>query len=165
MPAYNNPYYGPTYMPASYQPPVIGQASFAPYTQQSFAPAQTPVQQPVCKVEWVDGEIEARGHQIPQGVSQLYMFDTNSQTIYLKSLNQMGIPNPMQIMHYTVEEAQTNLPAGQSGSTPDMSQYVTKQDFDALRQEIRNLQMSGQNNQSGQNQNGSENIRSKGGNR
>ena len=161
MPAYNNPYYGPTYMQNAYSAPVLGQASYAPYPQQSYAPA--PVQQPVCKVEWVDGEIEARGHQIPQGVSQLYMFDTNSQTIYLKSLNQMGIPNPMQIMHYTLEEAPANLTSGQSGAAQDMSQYVTKSDLDQLRQEIRSLQQGGSN---GQNQNGSGNeSRSRGGNR
>lgn len=161
MPAYNNPYYGPTYLQNAYPAQPMGQASYAPYPQQSYMPA--PVQQPVCKVEWVDGEIEARGHQIPQGVSQLYMFDTNSQTIYLKSLNQMGIPNPMQIMHYTLEEAPANLTSGQSGNGPDMSQYVTKSDFDQLRQEIRSLQQSGA---SSQNQNGSGNeSRSRGGNR
>ena len=74
----------------------------------------------------------------------------------------MGIPNPMQIMHYTLEEAPANLTSGQSGAAQDMSQYVTKSDLDQLRQEIRSLQQSGPN---GQNQNGSENSRNKGGNR
>lgn len=159
MPSYNNPYYGPTYTPMNYSVP-----SYAPYQQM-------PVQQsyalgPACAMAWVDGEIEARGRQMPQGVTQFAMWDMNKQVIYLKSLNQTGMPNPMQILHYTIDEQQSMLPAGQSGENGargntsganqvDTSQFVTKQDFEQLRNEIRNLS----------HQNGSNSGQNNGGNR
>lgn len=181
MPSYYNPYqfYQPAYMP---------QAS---YTNMPVAPVvqQAPVQAsyatgPNCAMAWVDGEIEARGRQMPQGATQFAMWDTNKQVIYLKSLNPMGMPNPMQILHYTMEEQQNNLPAGQSGSSPardengnemgarfgpsgaaapDMSQYVTKEDLNQMKAEIRNM-LASQNNQnsSGSNQNGSGNSNNHG---
>lgn len=128
------------------------------YAQQSYAPSPMPQQsfatQPTIAAVWVDGEVEARGKSIPQGVSQFFMVDVNNQKIYWKSLNQMGMPNPMQILNFTIEGQQQNLPAGQSGTNysgysgdnnqsghQDMSQFVTKQDFEQLRNEIR--QMSG----------------------
>ena len=196
MPSYINPYFGPTYYPVS------NTGGYIPQYQQM---QQMPVQQsysmgPACAMAWVDGEIEARGRQMPQGVTQLAMWDTNRQVIYLKSLNQMGMPNPMQILHYTIDDQQNILPSGQNGeggnsgnvngasnaSGPDMSQYVTKRDFDQLRNEIRALSRGsgasyantnvggGSNTVSGtgagtgavnSNQNGSNNSGSRGGSR
>lgn len=165
MPSYYNPN---LYYPASYQGayPYAMPQMMQPPVQQSYAPG------PACAMAWVDGEIEARGRQMPQGVTQYAMWDTNKQVIYLKSLNQMGMPNPMQIIHYTIEESGNNtsaLPAGQSGDanmnassqSQDTNQYVTKQDFEELRNEIRNISKSG--NSSG-NQNGN-NSGNRGGNR
>lgn len=151
------------YTPGSYFPPTYQ----SPISYTAYNPPVMPMMQPQsysqgsnCAMAWVDGEIEARGRQMPQGVTQYAMWDTNKQVIYLKSLNQMGMPNPMQIIHYTMEETQSALPEGNtsSASAPDMSQYVTKQDFEQLREEIKN--MSRQNNQ-----NGSNNSMNRGGNK
>jgi len=157
---YNNPYY-----PATYQSPLaMGQASFAPYN--GYMPQQSYANGPSCAMGWVEGEIEARGRQMPQGVTQYAMWDTNQQKIYVKSLNQMGMPNPMQILTYTVEEqpAQSALPSGgvnsnsgnnmSGGDHPDMSQYVTKDDLEQLKNEIRSLNKSQAGMSSGNNQNG-----------
>lgn len=173
MPNYYNPYY---------TQPVVSQTSFSPYNSytpmmpamqpQSYAPG------PSCAMAWVDGEIEARGRQMPQGVTQYAMWDTNKQVIYLKSLNQMGMPNPMQIIHYTIDDQNQNQSALTSGQNVensnnsgnvsfdmDTSQFVTKQDFEQLRNEIRNLNRSG-NTSTNQNGNGnSESSRNRGGNR
>lgn len=171
MPAFSNPYYGPTYAGASY--------GYPGYSGTPTMPAQSYASQPSVAAAWVEGEIEAHGRQMPQGVTQFFMFDANRQKIYLKSLNQMGMPNPMQTLSFTIDDQpQGNLPAGQSGamgytngqSGHDMSQYVTRQDFDQLRNEIRQMTQSGANggnsNMSGQNgsanQNGGGN---RGGNR
>lgn len=159
MAGYYNPY---NFYPVQY----ANQMGYAGY---SGAPAQQPVmmQQPQttgpnCAMAWVDGEIEARGRQIPQGVTQLAMWDTNSPKIYLKSINQMGMPNPMQILTYTMEEAQAALPAGQSGDNHvDLSNYATKDEISQLRDEIRNL-MQRQNQNGSTNNNGNQN---RGGNR
>ena len=153
MPQYWNPnnFYPATYHVMSFTPSPMPQQSYA--TQPSIAAA------------WVDGEMEARGKSIPQGVSQFFMVDVNNQKIYWKSLNQMGMPNPMQVLNFTIEGQQQNLSSGMSGDTqpqmPDMSQFATKQDFEALRNEIRQMGQSGysgtnnsnNNNTSGQNGN------------
>lgn len=155
----------------------------ASYAQQSYMPAPMPQQsyavQPTIAAVWVDGEMEARGKSIPQGVSQFFMVDVNNQKIYWKSLNQMGMPNPMQTLNFTIEGQQQNLPAGNSGTNysgysgdngqsghHDMSQYVTKQDLEQLRSEIRQMNQSGTNgnsNTSGASNTGNQSNR--GGNR
>lgn len=155
MPQYWNPTnnYSGTYPQMSY--------AMQPVYQQSYAP------QPSIAAAWVDGEMEARGKSIPQGVSQFFMVDVNNQKIYWKSLNPMGMPNPMQILNFTIEGQQQNLPAGSGMSgdanrMTDTSQFATKQDFEALRNEIRQMAQSGysganntnnSNAQSGQNGN------------
>ena len=159
MPNYWNPN---NLYPATY--PQMGYSGM-PMQQQSYA------QQPIFQVTWVDGEIEARGRQIPQGVTQFYMFDTNKPVIYLKSVNQMGMPNPMQILDYTIRENNSqNLLSGQTMSGTnnniDMSQYVTKQDLEVLRNEIRQMGQSGANS-TGSNQSSANNNQNgnRGGNR
>ena len=134
---------------------------------------------------WVDGEIGAKAYQLPAGCtpnSPIPLWDTNDLVIYLKSYNQYGMPNPLQKIHYTMDDIQQNnngfLMSGSNGnnngnnnmsgnSSPDMSQYVTKNDFDQLRQEIRNMNM--QHNQNNQNQqsgmNGNNQNGSRGGNK
>lgn len=156
MPNYFNPY---NFYPVSY----ANQMGYSGVpVQQNFTQPQT---QPInnCAMAWVDGEIEARGRQMPVGVTQLAMWDTNRPVIYLKSLNQMGMPNPMQIIHYTVEEAQQALTSGQAvpesdnTSKPDMSQYVTKEELRETINSLSNKGYSGSNNQANasRNQNGS----------
>lgn len=158
MPNYWNPnnMYPATY--PQYQMPMMPQQSFA-------APS-------TIAAAWVESEMEARGKSMPQGVTQFFMFDANQQKIYLKSLNQMGMPNPMQTLSFTIDPQQ-NLPAGQSGNmsgtnATDMSNYVTRQDFEQLRNEIRQMNqsgaMNGNSNNSG-NQNGGNSNGNRGGNR
>ena len=157
--------------PSNMYPVTYPQFQMPMMPQQSFT-------QPTIAAAWVESEMEARGKSMPQGVNQFFMFDANQQKIYLKSLNQMGMPNPMQTLNFTMENQQQNLPAGQSGmmsgTGQDMSNYVTRQDFEQLRNEIRQMNQSGaangnsNNSVNGQsyanNQNGSSNG-NRGGNR
>ena len=179
MPAYNNPYYGPTYGQVSYNGGYVPQQSYTPIqmpAQQSYTPA--PVQQPKV-MEWVEGEIGAKAFQMPAGWpanTPIPLWDSTDTVIYLKSWSPMGIPNPMQKLRYEMPEQQNqallsgSVGNGQSGNL-DMSQYVTKQDFDQLRNEIRQMNQGGANvgqNNSGNNQNGSnpgQNGGNRGGNR
>lgn len=160
MPNYWNPN---NFYPVTY--PMSGYSGYSGLPNQpQMQVSQTPN---TYAMAWVDGEIEARGRQMPQGVTQYAMWDANQPKIYLKSLNQMGMPNPMQILHYTVEEAQSALPAGgqQSGApSPDMSQYVTKQELENFRNEMHQMQSgnsgtnySGNNQNSGRNNSGAQN--------
>lgn len=136
---YGNAGYGQMYPQQSYQAPV----------QQSYAPAQGQ------GIDWVDGEAAARAMQLPAGVTQHAMWDINEPVIYLKSVNQMGMPNPLRKIRYTMEDVQQSggqsqalLTGGESGAehgSPDMSQYlrrdetqgfVKKDDLERMKTEL-----------------------------
>ena len=93
-------------------------------------------------MEWVDGEVGAKAFQMPQGwpaETPIVLWDNSEKKIYLKSWNQMGMPNPMQELDYEIKE-RTNpalLPSNISGA--EASNYVTKEDFDQLKQELKNM--------------------------
>ena len=122
--AYYNPYYYSQY----------------PYYQSG----QTYNTPNIKSMEWVDGEVGARAFQMPAGwppETPIVLWDNSEKKIYLKSWNNAGMPNPMQELDYTIKE-RTNpalLPQSISGDTQDMSKYVTKEDFEELKKEIRNM--------------------------
>lgn len=107
------------------------------------------------EIEWVDGEVGAKAYQVPAGMTKpVALWDTNDTVIYLKSVNQYGIPNPIQKIHYRMEEMvpkymgqdQAKLESGdaQTETKPDMTGYVRKDELDAMKEElkeaIRNMQ-------------------------
>lgn len=76
------------------------------------------------------------------------LWDSNDPIIYLKSTNQMGIPNPIRRIRYTMEEEQQSTPLLSSQAsnnnepiyvTPDMSDYVRHDDLNQLKEEIRTM--------------------------
>ena len=105
--------------------------------QQSFAPQM----QIKGEIEWVDGEVGARAYQIPQGCTKpVALWDTNDTIIYLKSMNPMGMPNPLQKIHYKMEEAVPKY-MGQSGtanleSGEPKTDYVRRDEMDAMKEEL-----------------------------
>lgn len=150
------------YMPTVYGNNMYPQMSYAQVpVQQSYA-AQQPVQnQPQGSqgIIWVDGEVGAKAYQLMPGqAGPVALWDTNDTVIYLKSVNQMGMPNPLQKIHYTMEEQQnqSKLPAGNMSGASGNDGYATKEDLESIRNEIRDLLQKNQ--QSGAtpgNQNGS----------
>ena len=110
------------------------------YPYNMYQPAQSFTQN-VKSMEWVDGEVGAKAFQMPQGwpaETPIVLWDNSDKKIYLKSWNQMGMPNPMQELTYEIKE-RTNpalLPGNISG---DMSQYVTKEDLEQFKQELRGM--------------------------
>lgn len=131
------------YLPATYNPSWgysgVGQQMYPNYQQQSMAqqPQQTP--QTGQGLIWVDGEVGAKAYQLPANLppnQPIALWDTNDTVIYLKSVNPMGMPNPLQKAHYRLEEYKTANP-GQIGDTgPNMSDYVRKDDMDRMKQEL-----------------------------
>ena len=100
------------------------------------------------EIEWVDGEAAAKSYQIPAGMTKpIALWDTNDTVIYLKSMNPMGMPNPLQKIHYKMEEhvpkymgqEQAKLESGDTAQIPqhDMSQYVRKDELDAMKEELK----------------------------
>ena len=126
---------------------------YIPYNSGYTAPQ---IQPQVKAMEWVEGEVGARAYQMPSGWpvnTPIALWDSTDTVIYLKSVNAIGMPNPLQKLKYTIEEPPAAML--QSGAqAPDMSQYVTKQDLDAFRQELKNMQRTSQHNE---NQNGNGN--------
>lgn len=168
MPNYYNPY---NFYPATYanqmgysgmpmQQPQMSQMPQQSYTAQA--------QQGPKMMEWVEGEVGAKAFQMPNGWpanSPIPLWDSTDTVIYLKSWGPMGIPNPMQKLRYEMPEQQNQalLNSGSSGNEqPDMSQYVTKQDLEEIKKEMRNA-LSSAGNQNGSN-NGQQNM-NRGGNR
>lgn len=148
------------YMPNFYYNPTNPMTAPVPaQMQQSYAPASSQQQ----GIIWVDGEVGAKAFQMPSGWpvgTPIPLWDSNDTVIYLKSINQMGMPNPLQKLHYTMEE-QKNLPSGQiSGSQmPEGSNFATKDDLEQTKTELKEWI---QQTMAQTNQNGSQN---RGGNR
>lgn len=131
----------------------------------SVAPAQPVMQQSYTQPQqntqgiiWVDGEVGAKAYQMPQGWpvgTPIPLWDTNDPIIYLKSINQMGMPNPLQKIHYTMEEqrSQSMLPAGNQMSTgmSGSENFVTKDDLDKKFEELKELLKNKESNQNGSN--------------
>ena len=160
--------------PGYYMPNPYGQQLYAmpsgaysgTSAQQSYSMPQQPAQ-PVQGMIWVDGEVGAKAYQMPQGWpagAWIPLWDTNDTVIYLKSTNQMGMPNPLQKIHYTMEEnkSQQMLPAGQlSGSAaPESHDYATRNDLEQMKNEIKELLRQ---NQQSLNQNGMQNQQNRNG--
>lgn len=133
----------------------------------------------------VDGEMAARAWQMPANLPPntiIPLWDLDGQHVYFKSTDAYGRINPLRKGHVVFDDESANLSAGQanseasvnvpsgtnyvgnsSASAPDMSKYVTKDDFDGLRHEIQDLirGQKSQNNNSNtsytNNQNGNKN--------
>lgn len=138
-----------SYLPASYQqnwgygnPQPMYQSYAQPMSQGQYSGMQQSGQG-TQGIKWVDGEAEAKGTPIPSGVSQFAMWDINEPVIYIKTLNQMGMPNPMQKAHYKLEQKEQsgNMNSGMSRQEEkeDKSEYVTKADFENMKNELKEL--------------------------
>jgi len=133
MAVFNNGY------PMSYQP------VFQPYTQ-SYAPVQTqpqnvaPVQTTVQQngIIWVSGEAGAKAYLVaPNNTVQLW--DSESQTIYLKSADGSGMPS-MKVLDYTIRDSNKNAPNSPiQPANENLSNYATKDEIKAVSEQITAL--------------------------
>ena len=127
----------------------IGQQMYPQLQNQSMM--QQPVQQAQTNaqssmgIKWVDGEVGAKAFQMPAGWpanQPIALWDTNDTVIYLKSINPMGMPNPLQRARYELEGMKSGeKTTGYSGSTEpkcnhDMSEYVKKEDLERMKQDL-----------------------------
>ena len=131
--AYNNGY------PATYQP------MFYPQYQQ---PVQQPAQQNNSSIIWVQGEAGAKSYLVAPNTT-VQLWDSEKQTIYLKSADASGMPS-MKTLDYTIRETPQASPSPAVVNTPD---YVTKAEFEqmsgqiaALRAELDDMNAKKQNN-------------------
>lgn len=165
MAGYYNPYWpnGVGQTPVNYYQPV---------SQTPMPVQQQPQTMPMQNngMIWVDGEIGAKAYQLNGQTGPVALWDTNDTIIYLKSVNQMGMPNPLQKIRYQMEETPAGMiTSGNNGmsGTEGVSGHDQKMqsEIDSLRNDIRELkdavmqmktpanQQRNQNNQRGGNQN------------
>lgn len=109
--AYNN------YFPTGYQP----------YYQQT-----APTQQINNGITWVQGEAGAKSYLVAPN-STVTLWDSESQTIYLKSADPSGLPS-MKILDYTIR---SNAP--QETVSDAHSDFATKVDVESIRKDIEAL--------------------------
>ena len=121
-----------TGFPATYQPM---------YYQPQY---QQPTQQQTSGITWIQGESAAKSYLVAPN-SSVVLFDSESQTIYLKSADASGMPS-MKILDYTIrDQTPGNGPVSVSTSPAvDLSGYVTKAEFDALKAKIDALTKKGE---------------------
>ena len=131
--AYNNG------SPATYQP------MFYPQYQQ---PVQQPAQQNNSSIIWVQGEAGAKSYLVAPNTT-VQLWDSEKQTIYLKSADASGMPS-MKTLDYTIRETPQAAPSPAVVNIPD---YVTKAEFEqmsgqiaALRAELDDMNAKKQNN-------------------
>lgn len=116
------------------------------YPQYNFVPQQPQVvqQQPQVNdngILWVQGEAGAKSWAVAPGKSVMLM-DSESNTFYIKSSDQSGMPMPLRIFDYT--ERTSNQPQNQvlQHQEIDTSQFVTWEDFDKkLKERLQEMFM------------------------
>lgn len=101
-------------------------------------PMQAPSQGQNGGIIWVSGEAGAKAYLVaPNNTVQLW--DSEAQTIYLKSADASGMPT-MKILDYTIRNsAPTTAPAVQQ----PVSDYVTRDEFNALAEKLNRLEKEG----------------------
>lgn len=112
------------------------------YPQYNFVPQQQipqpVVQQPVNDngILWVQGEAGAKSWAVAPGKSVMLM-DSESNTFYIKSSDNSGMPMPLRIFDYTERTAQHQQQAQVvQHNEIDTSQFVT---WDALDEKLNEL--------------------------
>jgi hypothetical protein len=128
--------YQPMYQPFSYTPVQPPQQNVAPVQPSVQVPVQQQAQQ--SSIIWVQGEAGAKSYLVaPNNTVQLW--DSEQQTIYLKSADGSGMPS-MKILDYTIRETDKNPPNTVSNLTDDkIPVFATKDEIKAVSEQITAL--------------------------
>lgn len=107
---------------------------FPQYAQQ--AAAAVPATQPQANsLIWVQGEAGAKSYLVAPNTT-VTLWDSESQTIYLKSADASGMPS-LKVLNYTIKDsASQNAPVGLSDA-PNFDFYVTKDELQAFEEKIQ----------------------------
>lgn len=114
------PYYSPTY-PQNYMNYPQNYPQVAQMPQQN-APQTT-------DMNWVQGESGAKGYHVSPNTT-VTLWDSESQTIYVKSANAVGVPT-ITVLDYTIRNAEPKEEAKVN--------YATTDDIEVLKNEIKDL--------------------------
>ena len=120
--AYNN------YFPAGYQPMYSMQSNAYP-TQMGVGNNQPNTQSSLI---WVQGEGAAKSYPVAPNQT-VALWDSESQTVYLKSADGSGMPN-IRILDYTIRDNTSKSP-----EISPMGDFATKEDMEHLKEELTSL--------------------------
>lgn len=122
--AYNN------YFPQSYYPQYYGNQQMPPQAPQM--PSNVP-QNSMNGITWVLGENAAKSFPVGAGQTVVLM-DREEPVMYMKSVDQSGMPLPLRIFDITERTATHTESVVAKSETPD---YVSRSEFENFRDDIR----------------------------
>lgn len=133
----------PTYYPNAYQQPyygvqgIGGNAAVQPQLSMPFQQNNQPTSNGVI---WVQGEAGAKSYLVAPGTTVLLM-DSETHRFFLKSTDSTGMPLPLKTFYYKekVSEETPNLLDKISEPMPNEQNFVTRDEFEALRAEFAAL--------------------------
>ena len=100
---------------------------------QNYSQQIQPVSQNQNGIIWVQGEAGAKSYLVAPNTT-VQLWDSESQTIYLKSADNMGMPT-IKTLDYTIRDNSTH----QNTLTQPESSFATKEDLEALADEIASI--------------------------
>lgn len=124
--------------------PMTYQQMYPQYVNSSFQPQMTQqqpqmMQQPQVNdtgILWVQGEAGAKSWAVAPGKSVMLM-DSESNTFYIKSSDNSGMPMPLRIFDYTERTVQSQVqPKVAQHTELDTSQFVTREELDKKLHEL-----------------------------
>lgn len=134
--------FSPYYFPQSYQPYQQN------YQYQNMQPVQAvqqqspTTQQQTSGIIWVQGIEGAKSYPVQAGTTALLM-DSEELVLYIKSVNQSGMPMPLEIYDLMKRNnQQTAHTANQQEVIPDLSGYVTKEELQTAIAELSRKMIS-----------------------
>lgn len=111
--------------PVTYQNPyLIQQPQYQPQQQQQNG------------IIWIQGEAAAKSYLVAPNTS-VALWDSESQTVYIKSADASGMPS-MKVLDYTIRD---NAQAQNAQTAVNTVNYATKDEIEALKGQIDNLRM------------------------
>lgn len=134
--AYNN-YFPTGYNPYGFQPVSAPFDGTQQYGQGNIQGRQAT---PQSGLIWVQGEAGAKAYPVAPNTT-VQLWDSESQIVYLKSADASGMPS-MKILDYTIRDNATNSNALQKQQQVDLSDYVTKEEFEKRISEMMKQKVS-----------------------
>ena len=147
MAYYTNPYpYGYGYYPQMQQPMMVPQPMVYPQQQMVEQPQQNFGTQPSSKSSdsyfiWVQGEAGAKSYPVARGTT-VPLFDSEGDYVYFKSVDNNGVPLPLvtKVISDPPVEVKASVVTESIQSQEDMSNYVTKKNYDELVKKYSDLE-------------------------
>lgn len=84
-------------------------------------------------VDWIQGGLNsAKAYPKPAPGCGIILMDSDEDKFYIKKTDASGFPMPLRAFTYREEVPQNESQMSRQSAMPDMSQYVTKDDFEKM---------------------------------